>query len=437
MSNLALFAPAAPTGPACANQTKVACDDGLDLDVLAIRAQFSILEEHPELIFFDNASTTHKPESVIECMDGFYRRSCANAGRASYSWSTRLSSQVESSRKSLAKLLNAESPDHIAFTGGATESLNVVATSWGLHNLRDGDEVMVCFDDHRSALLPWLNLQEILRRFGVNIDIVPFLMHDSGTYDRKSISSRLTPRTRLIALSHVHHLYGMEMDIPELRRIIPGHVLISLDASQSIGHTAVDVQSLGAHFVSFSGHKMFAANGIGVLWAHPQILPELWPTKAGAKSAMLISSESETTLDNSSLAGLVECGTLNLPAILSFRPAVDFMHSIGVQKMEQYISRLTHRLHEKLKLVPGVEFAPGLGRCHCTKGYGIIAFKIAGIASGDVASFLETDGIFVRTGDHCRAAQNTHDDYIRVSLQIYNSREEIDRFAEVLTDATS
>jgi cysteine desulfurase/selenocysteine lyase len=196
-----------------------------------IRSCFPLITNNPDKIFFDNAATSQKPYLVVEKINEFHAETCSNAGRGSYSWSTRLARAIEDSRTAVASLLNT-SKDAIAFTSGATDSLNMVANYWRLHNLRDGDEIMVCPDDHRSAVMPWYNLKHVLERFGIGVHIVPFEIHSTGTYDRKSILKALSERTRLIALAHVHHLYGMEMDIAELKALIPDEVLISLDGSQ-------------------------------------------------------------------------------------------------------------------------------------------------------------------------------------------------------------
>ncbi len=199
--------------------------------------------------------------------------------------------------------------------------------------MRDGDEVMVCLEDHRSSVLPWLNLQELLGSFGMHIKIVPFYVHSSGTYDRKSIIDGLSDKTRLISLSHIHHVYGMEMDIAELKRLIPDSVLISLDASQSAGHIEIDFEEIGADFISLAGHKMFAANGVGVLWASVRAKQNMWPIRVGAKTKISESSKG-LALDRSTMAGMFECGTLNLPAILSMTAQSNSWNLLAVEHLK-------------------------------------------------------------------------------------------------------
>jgi cysteine desulfurase/selenocysteine lyase len=335
----------------------------------------------------------------------------------------------------VANFLNSSS-ELIAFTSGATDSLNMVATMWGLENLADGDEVMLCNEDHASSVLPWYNVQELLSRRGVNIKIIPFAVHSTGTYDRKSFRAGLGPKTRIVCLSHIHHLYGMEMDIAELKTLVPEQVFVSLDASQSVSHIKVDAEALAVDFISFSAHKMFGCNGTGVLWSSPRAVAQMWPTRVGAKTT-LSSGSGRFNVARDKLSQLVECGTLNLPGILSLKAAIEFIESNGIERMSDYISGLTIYLLEKLKSVEGIEFAPGIGVCDCTKGFGIISFRINGFDSADIGAYLDSEEIFVKTGDQCLGSGKTDDDLIRISLQIYNTAQEVDRFLEVLNEAIS
>ena len=179
---------------------------------------------------------------------------------------------------------------------------------------------------------------------------------------------------------------------------------------------------------------MFAASGTGVLYTKKSVLQQLWPSKSGSKTAFQIDKEN-MTLSAERLSGIIECGTLNIAGILSLKTAIEFIDSIGIETIERHLSDLTHYLHGRLKELAAIEFAPGIGRCGCTKGFGIIAFKLKKFDSPDLADYLDSEGILVRAGDHCRGSKEEDDSYIRVSLQIYNTREEIDFFMEVLEDA--
>ena len=390
-----------------------------------VRAQFPFFKNNPGAIFFDSASTTQKPESVLRAESRFYRRECSNAGRASYANSTRTSARIESARVAVARFINGNAED-IVFTSGATESLNTVALAWGLKNLEDGDEIMVCMQDHKSAVRPWLNLQELLARFGKTINIVPFGIHKEGDYELADIRNGLSPRTRLIALVHVHHVYGMDMEVETIRDIVGGDVLISLDASQSIAHRQIDLNRLKIDFLSFSGHKMFALNGSGVLWVSPRCRNMLTSIKPGGGYA-----------EQNSLQALLESGTPNIPAVLSLESAIAFIEKLGMERIETRLHELTRTLYKEIKDIPGINFSPGYGLCGCPQGFGILSFCFDQASTSDLAFALDAENIMLRSGDHCQTKSldeggGNEPQYLRASLQIYNTEEEIKELAQVL-----
>jgi len=419
--------------PKISCETTIASEESVD--VSAIRALFPIFGQRPDTIFFDNASTTQKPAEVIRTIEQYYSRNCSNAGRASYQLSSQTANAIQNSRGKVAQLINGRAED-IVFTSGATDSLNTVALSWGLTNLNDGDEVMVCLQDHKSAVLPWFNLKRILASFGKNINIVPFEIHDVGDYDLRTIRENVSPKTRLIAMSHIHHVYGMDMEVTDIRDIVGPNVLISLDASQSVGHIPVDVANMPVDFVSFSGHKMFAGNGTGCLWVSQERQSELNPVRVGGTGATLANAN-EASFYAGTLQELLESGTANIPSILSLAPAVDFILETGVDNIAAHLAKLTRRLYESVKEIPGVDFGPGPGRCGCPGGYGILSFRIDDIAVSDLGFMLDSENILVRTGDHCVSKATEEDEYARVSLQVYNTEDEIDTFIEVLEESVS
>jgi len=380
---------------------------------MRIRSKFPIFKERPGYLFFDNASTTQKPKAVLDCLAKFYRRDCANAGRAAYQMSTNLASAIENARGRVSLFIGAKSED-VTFTSGATQSLNMVALGWGLKNLKDGDEILLCPDDHKSTVLPWYNLQALLASFGIQIQIKTIPLHYEGDYNLAAIAALLSDKTRLVAMSHVHHLYGLDMEVEAVRKIVGDSVLISLDAAQSVGHRKIDLQSLPVDFLSFSGHKMFAANGVGVLWTKPGIIAAMHPVIAGGGS-------------------LKEAGTQNIPSILSMVPAIDFIESIGIDAISNRLSDLTRYLYFSLRQgVSGLEFSPGVDRCGCHRGFGIVSFRHESISTSDIAFLLDSENIMVRSGDHCLGRKSQGDDYIRVSLHVYNTESEIDRLVNLL-----
>ncbi|HMX46365.1 MAG TPA: aminotransferase class V-fold PLP-dependent enzyme [Candidatus Obscuribacter sp.] len=409
------------------------------LNVAKIKSDFPIFVSHPDLIYFDNASTTQKPRSVLETMSTYYEKQCANAGRAAYTWSSQLEKAMEESRRQVASFLKTEAT-HLAFTAGATDSLNLVCQSYALHNLEDGDEVLLCPKDHSSAVLPWYQVREILKAMGKNIVIKHFDIHEVGDYDLKSIKTQLTPKTKILAMSHVHHVYGLEMEVAEIREIVGPEVIISLDASQSVGHTAVDLSSQGlpVDFVSFSAHKMLSAPGTGVLYVSKRVQDKLKPVRLGGKSKAEI-VEGELSQTHTTVAELLEAGTQNIPSILALAEAVRYIESIGVERIEAHVSRLTVDLWQKLAKLPGIEFAPGIGICGCDRGWGIISFRFRQISSMDLSFALDEERIFVRSGDHCiyNKEEAEQDDFLRVSMHLYNNENDIDQFIEVLSGCLS
>jgi cysteine desulfurase/selenocysteine lyase len=399
-----------------------------EVEVLSLRREFPIFGNRPDLIFFDNAATAQKPERVLRRVSKYYRRECANAGRSAYRASTTTAAAIENCREKVATFLNTKA-EKIAFTSGATDSLNTVALGWGLTNLKDGDEIMVCFEDHKSAVLPWLNVQSLLSRFGISIKIVPFDIHHEGDYELKSIRENVTTRTKLLAMTHIHHLYGLDMEVEQIRDIVGQDVLISLDVSQSIGHRKVDVSALPVDFVCFSGHKMFSGTGVGVLWTSARARHLMHAVKSGSTST---GANSTSAVHELTLASIVESGTPNVAAVLSLAPAIDFIERWTIERIEERISGLTHYMRDALSTLEGVDFAPGFGRCGCPIGYGVISFRLEHIATSDLAFVLDAENIQVRTGNFCLSKRNQGDDYARISLHVYNTKAEIDRLIEVL-----
>jgi cysteine desulfurase / selenocysteine lyase len=210
----------------------------MSLDAATVRRQFHFFRSHPDAIYFDNASTTQKPDRVLQAMDPCWTCS-ANVGRSAHSLASRMTRGVETTRERVAAFLGASSPSELVFTSGATHSLNLAALSWGLVNLRDGDEILYCPHDHKSAVLPWMNLRDILQRFGVHIRLVPFGVTFAGDGDIDDLLAKVTPRTRAIALTHIHNAYGTKTDVERVRPAVGPDMVISLDAAQSVGHIGV------------------------------------------------------------------------------------------------------------------------------------------------------------------------------------------------------
>lgn len=376
------------------------------MNIETIKKEFPSLKDMP-VCYFDSASTTQKPACVINAVSELYEKGNANVGRGTYVWAANTTAEVEKVRTKVARFLHAEEKD-IFFTSGTTQSLHTIGLQWGLYNLQDGDEVLYSPFDHEANVLPWFHVQTLLKSFGKSITLIPYTMTKDGRIDMEDLHAKITPRTRLISLTHVHNVFGYRILTDTVRASIPESILISLDCAQSAGHIPLDVQKLGADFVSFSGHKMCAYSGIGVLWISKRV------------------QEGSVALTTN-----LESGTQNIAGIISLGTALDFINEIGVERIAGYIRSLTQYLLKKLQKIEGVEFLPGIAYCSESIGYGIISIKVSGISSQDVGFILNEAGIYVRTGTHCNASTDMEDS-IRISLHIYNTESEIDRLAELL-----
>ncbi|ABR47827.1 aminotransferase, class V [Alkaliphilus metalliredigens QYMF] len=404
------------------------------MDIENIRNEFPILINNPDKIYFDSASTTQKPYAVIHTLNNFYTNCCANIGRGSYEWANKLDIEVNEARKKVASFINAPSPNEIVFTSGTTHSSNTIIYSWALHHLKEGDEVLVCYSDHKSAIMPWIHIKNILQGFSIKIKVIPILINSQGDYNEIDLYEKVNRKTKVINLTHIHNVFGIEMGIKEMISNLRSNkeIVFIVDASQSIGHVRVDVQDLEADFLYFSGHKMFAANGTGVLWVNKRLHSQIRPFMVGGNNKIEVSGEGFYHEDK--IQNLLESGTMDIPSILTLGAAIDFIKEIGIEQIEAYLLHLTQYLIEELKTIKEVQFLPGPALCSCIIGNGIVSFKIQGEKSQDIGYVLNDYGVFIRAGSHCMGDESLAEDSIRVSLQIYNTVEEIDRFISIIKE---
>ena len=404
----------------------------------SFRKYFPGLYQQQKLVYLDSASTTQKPHSVLEGMNEYYQQYCANAGRGNYTWAQRVTDGINSVRAKVAAFVHAQHASEIVFTAGTTAGLNMIAYAWGLHNLRSGDEILYCPDDHKANVLPWLHLQALLQRFGTTIHLIPYRITSSGEIDHENIRAKASSKTRLITLTHIHNVFGTLNDIARIRTLVGQEVLLSLDAAQSVGHLAVDVQELGVDFLSFSGHKMFAAPGTGVTWIHTRIHDQLSPFLVGGEQEIASpSSSGETHLHTYEMPHLLEAGTLNIPGILSLGRAIDFINDITLTTIEQHGKTLTYYLLHHLQQIPEVIFLPGIAYSKRPVGYGILSFYFEGYTASELGFILSSQNIYVRVGTHCARGRAAQQDSVRISLHVYNTTEEIDTCMAILQELTS
>lgn len=398
----------------------------MSLDRTSLRRRFPALASRPSVVYLDSASTTQKPDSVVESVRRGLSEETANPGRGGYPWATRAAGVVESVRERVAAFVGAAHLDEIVFTSGATASLNAVALAWGLANLRDGDEILYNPHDHASTVLPWAHVRDLLERQGVRVRLVPYRSSVNGAADPADVLAKVTSRTRMITTSHVHNVYGAMTTFTELRERLPTEVLLCFDCSQSAGHTPVDVTALRADFAVLSAHKMFGMAGTGVLYAARRTHGLLTPFLPGGTTSAILTGE---RLEPGEMPGLLEGGSPHLTGITALGAALDFIDEIGLPAIAAHDLELTTRLVDRLLSVKGVRLLPS----HGTPGdvrHGIVSFVVDGVSTADVGFVLSAQDIFVRTGNHCTVLDDQ--DTVRASTHVYNDISDIDRLADLV-----
>jgi cysteine desulfurase/selenocysteine lyase len=387
-----------------------------------LREQFPIVAAHPELAYLDSAATSQKPRAVLEAVQTYLTTSNANAGRGTYPWANRTTELVEATRERVKEFLGDPRPDRsgVHFTGGTTEGLRAVARDWLVPYLGDGDEILVPYADHRANLDPWLEARRLLaeRGIGVHVRAMPY-QAASGDYDHRALGEVVGPRTRFVAATHVHHVYGGDMNVHRIRDAVGPDVPICLDAAQSVGHLPVrlDDPSLDVDFVVFSGHKAMALPGSGVVWARNARGPEFRP--GGWQ------------------------GTPNTVGIVSLRAALDWLDAAGTERIARWTAALTTRLTDRLRHLGPYDILgcpAGLAADStlpaAQRRQGIVTFRHRDIPSDDLGFILFSHGFMVRADSLCQAGADERDGSVRVSLHVYNTVEEIDRLLTVLASLT-
>ena len=407
------------------------------LDPYKIRDDFPILKRkingYP-LIYFDNAATSQKPRQVIEAIKNFYENHNANVHRAVHTLSQEASELYETAHEEVAKFINAKGMEEVIFVRGTTEAINLVAYAWGLRNLKNDDEVVVSLMEHHSNIVPWEILSRI-NRFRIKyIDV-----NDDGTLNHESFEKIISNKTKIVCLSHVSNVTGIVNDVKRVTKVAHDHgALILVDGAQSVPHMPVDVRELDADFLAFSGHKMLGPTGIGALYGKREILEEMEPFQGGGEMIREVSFDPKSrrcSVAWNVLPWKFEAGTPNVCGGVGLMEAVKYLNNIGMENVKAHEETLTKYA------LPLMQKCCGKIRIYGTKDTsvkcGIIPFGINGLSSHDIALFLDNYGIMVRSGFHC--AQPLHEIFklsstARISFYIYNTCEEIDRFAEVLKE---
>ncbi|MEV8530526.1 aminotransferase class V-fold PLP-dependent enzyme [Streptomyces sp. NPDC051211] len=400
----------------------MAADPTADIAELApwqrrLRAQFPIILAHPELAYLDSAATAQKPQAVLDAVQSYLITSNANAGRGSYPWANTTTALLDRTRDRIKEFLGDPQPDRssVHFTSGATEGLRTIARDWlaepGL--LSDGDEIIVPFTDHQANLSPWWEARELLARQGVRIRVRELpCQSGSGDYDAAALAAMAGPRTRFVAATHVHHVYGADMNVHRIREAVGPDVPIALDAAQSVGHLPVSVARLDVDFVVFSGHKAMALPGTGAVWARGQRGPVFRP---GGWS-----------------------GTPNTVGIASLAAALDWLDAAGTERIERWTVALTSRLTDGLDRMPAYEVlgcrSSLAAESEVQRRRSIVTFRHREIGAQDLGFILFSHGFMVRSDGHCQAGARDKEGSVRVSLHVHNTPEEMEELLTTLAN---
>ena len=400
-----------------------------EVDWKAIREDFPILHEKAHgqpLIYFDNAATSQKPRRVLDALRRYYEHNNANVHRGLHELSSRATEAYEGSRRRVADYLGAASPDEIVFTRGTTESINLVAQAWGGKFLREGDVILLTEMEHHSNLVPWQLLAE---RTGVRLRFVP--VHDDGTLALEQLPSLLTREVKLFAFTHVSNSLGTINPVAHLcekARAIGALTLV--DAAQSVGHAPINVRELGCDFLAFSGHKMCGPTGIGALYARAEVLDAIPPWHGGGE--MIVS----VTLQRSAFKKAphrFEAGTPNIAGAIGLEAAIDYIERIGRPAIFEHDTELAHYAMERLEELPGMRV---LGPRE-ERG-ALVGFVMKAAHPHDLTTFADRYGLALRGGHHCNQPLMGRfglPGTTRASFYFYNTKEEIDRMIEILSDA--
>lgn len=399
-------------------------------DMEKLRDDFPILKtmiHGKPLIYFDNAATTQKPKSVIETIDNYYTNMNSNIHRGVHYLSQISTDAYEKARIKVKEFINAASAKEIIFTRGTTESINLAAHSYGMKFLNPGDEVIISGMEHHSNIVPW----QLLKSYkDINIKVIP--LDDDGNLFLDNIEEMFTEKTKFLSIVYVSNSLGTVNPVKELITIAHKHnVPVLVDAAQAVNHIKVDVQELDCDFLALSGHKMYGPTGIGVLYGKEKLLKSMPPYQGGGDMILNVTFE-KTTFNE--LPYKFEAGTSNIEGVIALGAAVDYINSIGIENIHAYESSLMQYAERELKSVPGLKI---IG--NAKEKAGVISFVFENIHPHDVGTFIDFEGIALRTGHHC--TQPVMERYgipatSRASFAVYNTKDEIDVFVKSLIKIT-
>ncbi|AKR11840.1 MULTISPECIES: cysteine desulfurase SufS [Bacillus cereus group] len=395
------------------------------MNIHEIRKQFPILDQKvngKQLVYFDSAATSQKPIQVIETLERYYKEYNSNVHRGVHTLGTKATDAYEGAREKVRKFINAKSMEEIIFTRGTTTALNTVAASYGLENVKEGDEIVISYMEHHSNIIPW---QQVAKKTGATLKYLP--LQPDGTISLEDVRQTVTPNTKIVSIMQVSNVLGTINPVKEIGAIAHENgAIMVVDGAQSTPHMKVDVQDLNCDFYALSAHKMCGPTGIGVLYGKKELLNNMEPIEFGGEMIDFVDLQESTWKE---LPWKFEAGTPIIGNAIGLGAAIDFLEEIGLENIEKHEHELAQYALERLSEVDGVTIYGPKHRA------GLVTFNIEDVHPHDVATVLDVEGIAVRAGHHCAQplmkwlkASST----ARASFYLYNTKEEIDTFVESL-----
>ena len=398
-------------------------------DVEKIRKDFPILSRavHGKpLVYLDNGATSQKPRAVLEALRIYYEEYNSNVHRAVHELSARATREYESAREKIARFINAAESREVVFTRGTTESINLVAHSWGRANLRPGDEILITHMEHHSNIVPW---QMLCQSTGAVLKVAP--VTDVGELDMDAFEKLLGARTRLVSVTHVSNVLGTVNPVKKIAALAHARgAVVIIDGAQAVPHAKVDVRDLDADFYAFSGHKVFGPTGVGVLYGKAALLEAMPPWQGGGDMIEKVSFSGTTY---NTIPHKFEAGTPNIAGVIGLGAAVDYVSHVGMDRIRDHEKELLARATEKLSAIPGLRII-GTAR----EKAAVISFTLEGAHPHDIGALLDQQGVAIRTGHHCAMPLMERFGVTataRASFAFYNTVEEVDVLAKSLLKA--
>ncbi|MFH1372228.1 MAG: cysteine desulfurase [bacterium] len=385
-----------------------------------------MVNDHP-LVYLDNAATTQKPRAVINALIEYYRKTNANIHRGLHTLAERATDAYEQTRRHVAQFIGGVDPREIIFTRGTTEAMNLLAYSWGEANIKAGDEIVITEMEHHANLVPWVILaqkkQAVLKRIPITL---------CGHLDLSEIDSIITPRTKLLSLTHMSNVLGTINPVTELAELArkQGAVVIA-DGAQAVPHLPIDLTTLGVDFYAFSSHKMLGPTGVGVLWGRRELLEAMPPFNMGGEMIREVRFDRVTWAD---LPYKFEAGTPNIADVVAFDAALTYLETLGMNNVRQHEINLMRYAIERISELPGIKIQ---GPQESTQRSGVISFTDSEIHPHDIGTFLDSRGIAIRAGHHCAQPLMRILGTVataRASLYIYNDQSDIDALVAALKE---